>query len=184
MSFYNFKQEDFVPPICLKCGRLSSTYFQHIESEWSFYFILIILFWWFWASGYKITKKSVNVPVCAECEREFKNWTKKHSTLTFSDGSIVFNVICGLVLGIGALLITRYTESPIPIVIASIVFSVILIGIVTKIIKIVARENPNSPFKYIKFRGKQIYVRPGGQGNWINREDWFRGRGELDFVEM
>lgn len=32
---------------------------------------------------------------------------------------------------------------------------------------------PNSPFRYINFRGQQPYVRPSGGGRWIKYKDWY-----------
>jgi hypothetical protein len=142
---------------CLKCGskrnivayyhseRISSTFFESRRTT-------------------RITTKGIKVPLCSSCNQQLEFWKNKHST---ERNALQDTVICFIIL-IGAIVILSifYPWAVfIPILIMVLGFA--YIGYQRS-----KKNQPNSPFRYIKFGVSKTYVRPKGVGPWIKYDDW------------
>lgn len=141
---------------CLKCGSQSSlTFFKHAQTisiEHKSY------------TNYKT--KSINIPFCQSCNAELTGWMQKHpgskSRTAYRDVGCM--TCCGLAFGIGML-------STFPIV-SVLIFTVMALSVIYVVHKRNLKNQDSSPFRYIKFRLSNIYVKPRGEGEWIRYDAW------------
>ncbi|MFX0029058.1 MAG: hypothetical protein ACFE8B_07605 [Candidatus Hermodarchaeota archaeon] len=141
---------------CLKCGsQLSLKLFLHSETIDT-------------STRYSTSHrtKSIRIPVCTKCHSELSAWKRSHST---SRGSY-YNVICLIFWGIiGFCLASIFFPSATIFILLAFVFGFLYI-----VYKRIARSQVDSPFRYVKFRGKATYVRPRGTGTWVRYDLWLR----------
>jgi hypothetical protein len=141
---------------CLKCGSVSSLkLFLHSETVAT-------------STRYSTTHrtKSIKIPVCANCFSEFSSWQKSHSTSRNS----YYNLICIIFWGIVGFGVS-YAFFP--------SYSIFVIlawvgGILYIVYKRLSKSQNDSPFRYVKFRGKKTYVRSRGTGSWIKYDIWLK----------
>ena len=110
--------------------------------------------------------RSIRIPVCRNCNSELVSWTNKHSTSRAS----YCNVFCMIIFGIIGLGITSvFFPWAASLIILVFVFSFVYVAF-----KMVIRNQINSPFRYVKFRGRQTFVRPKGTGSWSRYDLWLK----------
>ena len=155
-TFNELNALDFMGLQCLKCGSYSAlTLFKHQETisvEHHRY------------TNYKT--KTINIPLCINCNSDLTSWIKNHSG-TKSRSSykdVICLNLCGLAFGIGL----AFTF---PIV-SVLIFIIMGLSYLYIIRKRSLKNQVNSPFRYIKFRGRNTYVRPRGIGEWIRYDAW------------
>ena len=142
---------------CLKCGskrdivtfyhseKISSTLFEGKRTT-------------------RITTKGIKVPLCDSCNQELLAWKNKHGV----ERNAIQDSICGLIILIVAtVLVAIYATWAVFIPILIMVFAFVYIGYRRS-----KKNQPNSPFCYIKFRWSKTYVRPRGVGPWIKYDAW------------
>lgn len=162
LEFYKFN--------CLKCGKkISDTFFHHEEHT-----IKI--------KSYTLEKKikSIEVPVCSNCREEMKAWTKRHKISKSHFLDVLSLYIFGIIVVIFGFIFVSYD------VFQHVFFSIL--GLIIGIIGILGiiggtyyifrnRKHKNeitSPFRYIKFKGENTFIKPQGKGNWINYNEWLK----------
>jgi len=146
---------------CLKCGSrkdLSTFSHRYIIQKGS-------------SSTYGSLDKSRNfsIPVCTQCYSKFHAWTNSHKSQRsrlsyFNHGSFII-----LFLIIGTLVSYFYN-----IILGILIFSLIVLNIGYAIYKSRVRQDIDSPFRYVRFSGKKVLVRPRGTGNWIIYDKWLK----------
>jgi hypothetical protein len=142
---------------CLKCGskrnivayyhseKISSTIFESRRTT-------------------RITTKGIKVPLCSSCNQELTYWKNKHS----SERNAIQDSICGFIVLIAAIVILAiYVPWAVFIPVLLMVLAFVYIGYRRS-----RKNQPNSPFCYIKFRGSTTYVRPRGEGPWMKYDTW------------
>jgi hypothetical protein len=147
---------DYMGLECLKCGSQSNlTLFKHTETvstEHRRY------------TSYKT--RSINIPFCQSCNSELTDWIARHSG-TKSRSSyydVVWLTLCGFGFGIGM-------SFTFPIV-SVIIFSLMTLAYIYIFSRRRLKKQESSPFRYIKFRLNNTYVKPRGQGEWIKYDMW------------
>lgn len=144
---------------CLKCGAISGlTVFNHSERISSSFFE--------GKNTTKVTTKSINIPLCYECNDELTEWKNNHSNEKNSMTDNVCLNLCGLIILAVAAFVWMVVW-----VVGIMIFVFILEGIYITYRRTI-KNQPNSGFRYVKFRGSQTYVRPRGTGPWIRYQKW------------
>ena len=154
---------DLMGLICLKCGTKSPlSLYQHSELR-SYGSIRI---------GYTHYTNSIKIPMCDNCIDDLSRWTSKHSTTKRTpvrSTMVIYTCIIFVLLIVGIpLLSTNFT--------AIWIFILLFIPVILYLIYLLylyhLRNLDESPFRYIKIRGKLVYVRPKGRGSWKEYNEW------------
>ncbi len=148
---------------CLKCGTQSSlTLYEHSELEttgssrigWTYY-----------------TSK-IKIPICSKCKDELSRWKSKHTTKKSSTlGGVMGTYICIMIIVLIVTIPSLITNFGLILIFIPLLIP-ILIFFIYRIFRYNIRQQDESPFRYIKIRGKLVYVRPKGQGSWVKYNDW------------
>lgn len=141
---------------CLKCGsKTSLTLFTHSVTTSTSHRRY---------TSYKT--KSIKIPVCYGCNSEFTGWTSKHKSTRSSYYDVICLTLCALAFGIGL----AFTFWWVSVIIFSLLgLSYVYVGYRQSI-----KRREDSPHRYVKFRGNNTYIRPKGNTDWVNYQDWLR----------
>ncbi|MFX1478409.1 MAG: tetratricopeptide repeat protein [Promethearchaeota archaeon] len=143
---------------CLKCGSQSVfSLYEHSESITS-------------GSKYSTstTIRSIKIPICNLCREDFKNWKTKHKSSRGSYCNVCFYMS---VLLIGGILTLSFLGLK-GIGISLIFFIPLILSVIYISYKQSLKNQDISPFRYVKISGNVVYVRPKGEGPWIEYNKW------------
>lgn len=145
---------------CLKCGsKYNIVSYYHSEK--------ISSTWFEGRRTTRITTKGIKVPLCNNCNQELLVWKNKHSSERSSIQDLICSNICLVIITFITLGSPYFRPWGVIIPILIFIAEIIYIGYRRS-----KKNKPDSPFRYIKFRGSTTYVRPQGVGPWVKYNTW------------
>lgn len=153
---------------CLKCGsRNDLTLFNHSKG-------VITQVGGTKHSRTSVSTKSAKIPLCHRCYYELQDWQRNHT----SDRKSYYNecIFVLFFLLIGSIVFFFFNN-----VVGVLIFSgMVLYFVYLGYRKYIIRHRAESPFRYVKFRGKKVFVNPRGAGSWLSYEHWLNSFDQKD----